>query len=64
MYYLIIILGVVFYYLYYKGVIKIRSDKKSEDTKNHILNQAQKKYQKGELEKKEYDKIIKDLKEE
>lgn len=63
MYFLIIILGVVFYYLYYKGIIKIRSDKKSEDTRNHILNKASNKFKRGELSKEEYDKIKKDLKE-
>jgi len=61
MYYVIIIIGFVLYYLYHKGILKLKTNKKSEDTKNHILKKAQESYEKGELSEEEYDNIKKDL---
>lgn len=61
MYYLIIIISIVFYYLYTKGYFKLTSDRKSEDTRNHVLKKAKEKYEKGELNEEEYDNIKKDL---
>ncbi len=61
MYYLAIIMGLVFYYLYKKGYLKLKPDRKSEDTKRHVLKMAEKKYESGEMSKEEYDKIKNDL---
>ena len=61
MYYLIIIISIVFYYLYTKGYFKLKSDRKSVDTRNHVLKKAKEKYEKGELNEEEYDNIKKDL---
>ena len=61
MYYLIIIISIVFYYLYTKGYFKLTSDRKSEDTRKHVLKKAKEKYEKGELNEEEYDNIKKDL---
>ncbi len=61
MYYLIIIIGIVFYYLYTKGYFKLTSERKSEDTRKHVLKKAKEKYEKGELSDTEYESIKKDL---
>lgn len=61
MYYLIIIIGIVFYYLYKKGYLQLKPDRKSEDTRKHILEKAKEKYENGELSEEEYEKIKTDL---
>lgn len=53
---LLIILGLVFYFFYKKGYI-IKKYKKSEDTKKYILKKAKEKLNNKEIDESEYHKI-------
>ncbi|MFO7815837.1 MAG: hypothetical protein R6V14_08975 [Halanaerobiales bacterium] len=60
----LILMGVAFYFLYKKGIIKKVSSHKSEETKNYVRKKADEKYKNKEISKEQYEEIKKDLEEE
>lgn len=60
-FFFIVLMGVAFYYLYKKGILKEVSSKKSEETKKYVRKRAEEKFKNKEISKEQYDEIKKEL---
>lgn len=60
-FFIILFLGMGFYYLYKEGIINLSPKKDDKETKAYVLKEAKKKYENNEITKDEYEKIRSDL---
>ncbi|MDZ7672043.1 MAG: hypothetical protein U5K53_04280 [Halanaerobiales bacterium] len=60
-FFIILFLGMGFYYLYKEGIINLSPKKDDEETKAYVLKEAKKKYENNEISKDEYEKIRNDI---